>query len=81
MRARVLRAVGAPRPLTRGAALGGVALALTLGPAAALELSLPDAELPAGKTVREPIKAKDAQGLEALEMTLKFDGEAFVTLN
>ena len=78
VRAHVLRAVRAPRPLMRGAALAGAALALTLGRAAALELSLPDVELPAGKSVQEPIKARDAQGLEALEMTVKFDGEAFV---
>ena len=67
---------GRSRLWTSAAFIGA---ALAVAPAAALELSMPDVVVPAGETVTEPIRAKDARGLAALQMRVKFDGKAFAT--
>jgi len=45
--------------------------------AAALEMSLPEIQIPAGATVEAAVKLLDAGGLAALQVNVKFDGAAF----
>ena len=63
--------------LAFGAALALAGARLAATDATALELSIPEIEIPAGATVEAPVKSADARGLAALQISVRFDGAAF----
>jgi hypothetical protein len=63
--------------LAFGAALAVAGARLAATDATALELSIPEIEIPAGATVEAPVKSADARGLAALQISVRFDGAAF----